>query len=150
MIREENMGIGKSVGAIIIDLDGKYLVQYRLKHPMGLAMPAGHIDKGETPKQAIERELLEETNLKVVSTAVMFQKFVPGDCEKDHAGHDWWVFYVVTEGVPRLMEPAKHKFVKFMSSAKIRDYVKRYKSDPKRYPCDPNWADYIFPALDFL
>lgn len=49
---------------VAVDGDGKVLIQheYRYAHDKVLAsLPAGIIDEGETPLQAAERELLEET-----------------------------------------------------------------------------------------
>ncbi len=144
------MAKGKSVGAIITDPEGRYLVQYRLQHPVGLAMPAGHVDEGESPEKALRRELFEETGLVAVYEKLLFHKFIPGDCAKCHGGHECWAYYVIVTGEPRLMEPEKHKFVKFMALSEIREYAKHHASDPENYPCDPNWFQYILPALDLL
>jgi ADP-ribose pyrophosphatase len=50
--------------AVPILPDGRVLTQWQYKHGAqcySLTFPAGHIDEGETPEQAIRRELLEET-----------------------------------------------------------------------------------------
>src|SRR3954453_14853199 len=68
--RQETYDVGNSVAALLLDdtRDTVLLVrQYRLPahvndHPDGLLLelPAGKIDTGETPEDAIRRELVEE------------------------------------------------------------------------------------------
>ena len=56
--------LGSPVIVIAVDSDGRVLFQheYRYAHDKVLtSVPAGMIDEGETPLQAAERELLEET-----------------------------------------------------------------------------------------
>jgi len=135
--------IGKSVGAIIRDGDGRYLVQYRLKHPVGLAMPAGHINEGESPEAALRREILEETGLRVERAELCFHDSFRTPCAKNHNGHEWWVYNVEVSGTPERKEPTKHEFLKFMSVDEMRPYIER-----RVY--DPAWFEHILPALNQL
>lgn len=142
---------GKSVGAIITDVKGRYLVQYRLKIPVGLALPAGHIEEGESPEEALQRrEVQEELGLRVETMLLCFQGFLNNPCPKDHSGHDWWVYFVTASGTPELKEPTKHKFVKWMNLDEIHEYVNQHKSDPEQYPWDPAWFEHILPALKII
>lgn len=52
----------------------RILVIEQYRHPMGewcLELPAGHIDRDETPEMAAERELLEETGYRVIRGSVV-------------------------------------------------------------------------------
>src|SRR3972149_2683030 len=44
---------------------GKLVLVDRLHEPFGLALPGGHVDPGETPKEAALREFREETGFVV-------------------------------------------------------------------------------------
>lgn len=132
--------LGKCIGAIIKNKNGDYLVQYRLKHPMGLALPAGHIEGSESSELCLEREILEETGLKIVSYKEVLHETFPNRCPKNHENHEWWVYEVLAEGEPVLRELDKHKFLRFMPADEMKQYVEK-----KEY--DPAWFDHIFPAL---
>ena len=52
------------VGIMLLNREGKVFVGKRIDQTVeGWQMPQGGIDKGETPKQAVMRELLEETGI---------------------------------------------------------------------------------------
>lgn len=55
------------VSAAVIQRDGKVLVGQRKKtdrHPLKWEFPGGKVEHGETPQQALIRELQEELNIK--------------------------------------------------------------------------------------
>ena len=58
------------VAAAIRDATGRLLLQERASGE-GWSLPAGAIEPGESPEQAIEREVLEETGLVVAPTKVL-------------------------------------------------------------------------------
>lgn len=52
--------------AAVVDLDGRYLlVEEHAMNRRVLGQPAGHIEAGESPEQAVVRETLEETGCHV-------------------------------------------------------------------------------------
>ncbi len=57
-----------SVGAVIRNEDGALLLQEKERE--GWSLPAGAIEPGESPEDAIRREVLEETGLVVKSTRI--------------------------------------------------------------------------------
>lgn len=58
-----------AVAAVIHDEAGRLLLQE--KHDGSWSLPAGAIEPGEDPETAIEREVLEETGLRCVSSRVL-------------------------------------------------------------------------------
>lgn len=48
---------------VIATLRGKFVLVERQKFPFGLALPGGHVDPGELPRQAAIREFAEETGM---------------------------------------------------------------------------------------
>ncbi|NTF46138.1 NUDIX domain-containing protein [Rhizobium rhizogenes] len=59
-----------SVAAVIHDHTGKLLLQEKASGE-GWSLPAGAIELGETPQDAVIREVKEETGLRVTSTSVL-------------------------------------------------------------------------------
>ena len=64
-IRQEIVEQGNAVAVLAIDDDDVILVN-EFRYPVGhvLEIPAGNVDKGETPLKCAQRELLEETGYK--------------------------------------------------------------------------------------
>lgn len=54
-----------TVGALIFNKEGKLLICKSHKWDNKYVIPGGHIEYGEKIKDALKREILEETNLKV-------------------------------------------------------------------------------------
>ena len=76
----ERMIFGKGVGCVIIK-NGKVLLG---RHNYGkgkglLIIPGGFINEGELPAQAAEREVLEETNVKVKALEIVSMRFTADD-----------------------------------------------------------------------
>jgi len=59
-----------SVAAVISDSEGRLLLQEKAKGE-GWSLPAGAIEPGETPEQAIAREVREETGLTVTAATLL-------------------------------------------------------------------------------
>lgn len=120
-----------SVGAIVKNKRGEYLVLYRLKEPVGLALPAGHIEKKEDIQKALERELFEETGLRAKKLVLRLCRVLKNTCSRGAKKHRWYVFDVLEySGKPKRKEKKKHSFVKFMRPQRIREYLKNSDVDP--------------------
>ncbi|OGF27557.1 hypothetical protein A2303_01715 [Candidatus Falkowbacteria bacterium RIFOXYB2_FULL_47_14] len=90
-----------SVGAVIRK-DGKYLLIDRVREPFGFAGLAGHVDEGETPEEALIRETEEESGLKVVSHALLFEEEVLWNyCGAGVGSHYWYLYSCEVEGKER-------------------------------------------------
>ena len=68
-LNEDKKELKKNAVAVIVDEDNKILLLKRGNKaswmPSKWGLVGGAIDKDETPKQAVEREILEETNLEI-------------------------------------------------------------------------------------
>lgn len=95
---ETGEGMHYSVGALI-ERDGKYLLIDRAIPPYGFAGIAGHIDKGETPEEALKREVREESGLEVKNHDLLFEEELDWNwCSKGVGVHYWYLFECEAEG----------------------------------------------------
>lgn len=85
------MTTGKAVCAFVINDDNQILAVSRKDDPTDFGLPGGKVDPGETAKEAVVRELFEETGLKATQI---------GEClyEDDNTGHYCFTFEVEVEG----------------------------------------------------
>ena len=69
-----------TVGALILNPEGKLFLMRSHKWRDGYVIPGGHIELGERMEQALHREILEETGLKIHDVAwLCTQEFVYDD-----------------------------------------------------------------------
>ena len=132
MAKKKKKGLRcRSVGAIVKNRRGEYLVEYRKEKPKGLAFPAGHIEVGESPDNAAKRELFEETGIRSKHVRRVLKVAILGCCKRGAKKHLWYVYRVEEySGQADTKEKKKHAFVKFMSPKKIREYIKLGDFDP--------------------
>lgn len=94
----EGRAMHYSVGAVI-QKDGKYLLLDRTHVPFGYAGPAGHVDVGEKPLDALHREVKEETGLLVIDSELLFDEEVPENrCGRGVDVHFWYLYTCKVEG----------------------------------------------------
>jgi ADP-ribose pyrophosphatase YjhB (NUDIX family) len=118
-----------SVGAIIYR-DGKLLLVDRLKVPLGLAGPAGHVDVGETPEHALVREVKEETYLDAARYEKVSEEEVDGNmCARGIDVHYWHVYRCETTGEP-IMKPDEAKSIGWYSPEQIKELKEKRKLEP--------------------
>lgn len=86
-----------SVGVIVTDPDGRFLLLHRAKPPVGLAPIAGHVDEHGGPRQAAYSEAWEEAGLDI-GVRLIASAHLPNLCRRpsgsalNRPGHDWWVY----------------------------------------------------------
>lgn len=90
-----------SVGIIVVR-DGHLLVINRKKPPFGIALPAGHVD-AENPspadfESAAERELREETGLRVTRCTLVAEGRMGNPCRRGATWHYWRIYRAETQG----------------------------------------------------
>jgi 8-oxo-dGTP pyrophosphatase MutT (NUDIX family) len=76
----------------------KFLFFERMTYPFGLTIPAGHVDQGEKPAKTAQRELGEETGIKLPGQNFEFiaTDDIQGDqCRRGADTHRWHSFACV-------------------------------------------------------
>ena len=69
-----------TVGALIIDREGKLFLMKSHKWLGKYVVPGGHIELGESLEEALRREVKEETNLQIDEIEFLcFQEFIYDD-----------------------------------------------------------------------
>lgn len=77
----------------------------RRNEPLGWALPGGFVDVGETLEQAVVREVLEETGLKITLGELLGAYSDPA---RDPRGHTVGIVYTATAtGEPQAQDDAK-------------------------------------------
>lgn len=135
-----------SVGMIVQNKKKEYLVLYKKVRPEGLAMPAGHINQWEAHGDAARRELYEETGLIAQDIRQVYSQVIGTHipCSRGVKLHFWAVYQILSyKGTPELREPDKHRFLRFMPVAEIREFV-------ERGDCDPAWSERIWQEAGVL
>jgi nucleoside triphosphatase len=70
-----------TVGALIINTDGKLLLVKTHKWKGKYTIPGGHVELGERLLEALSREIYEETGLEMIEAEYLcFQEFVYDEC----------------------------------------------------------------------
>lgn len=91
-----------SVGVIITNEAGDYLMFERATFPPGIAPVAGHIDTHGTARDAAEAEVCEEVGLTVVSLSEITAGWRSNRCRRlpgpRGVGHQWTIFHAVVTG----------------------------------------------------
>jgi len=140
---DEGRPMHYSVGAVIERDFGdlkKYLLVDRLKMPLGFAGPAGHIDEGETPMEALVREVYEETNTRVWGAGLIYDDDVENVCSRGFRVHYWYLYYCKVEG-EAVHNPEEAKSIGWYSIDEIRQM---YENDL----LEPVWKQW-FERLEF-
>lgn len=74
----------KEIVSLILEENGRFLVEKRKDSKPtssgAIIFPAGHVNKGETRKKALEREILEELGIKIYNPKLIYSANF--DCEE--------------------------------------------------------------------
>lgn len=126
-----------TVGAII-EIDDKHLLLDRAVPPLGYAGIAGHIDEGETPEEALVREVKEESNLDVIDfSLILEEEFDWNWCSRGVKVHYWYLYRVVVSHTD---------FTPDRESKKMGWYSPE---DMKRLAFEPAW-EYAYKLLKII
>lgn len=84
---------------MLVEKDGKILLIERKIFPPGFALPAGHVDDGETYEQAAARELKEEVGLDAKKLTLLIEGRKENKCSReDGTWHYWKIYKVEADG----------------------------------------------------
>ncbi|TFV66332.1 UNVERIFIED_ORG: NUDIX domain-containing protein [Bacillus sp. AZ43] len=113
------------VGGVVLDAAGRLLLIRRGQAPSaGLwSVPGGRVEPGETVERAVEREVLEETGLRVRAGGVVGRVSIPGD----------GVVYDVVDLACTLVDPAAEP----VAGDDATDVVFADPATLARLPCTP-------------
>lgn len=99
---KEGVRLRQAAIALIERADGKILSVWNPQHD-GRGLPGGKVEVGETPIQALQRELCEETTLGIISYTPVYEN--TNTTELDLEPMDVFVFRVTPSGTPIQGEP---------------------------------------------
>lgn len=108
-----------SVGAVIKKGD-KVLLINRRKFPFAYTIPAGHLEKGESPEECIKREVEEETGLVIVNfELISHYEPIYDPCKGGVDYHEWYLFGAAYPGAGLEMD-SEGKEIGFYSPQEIK------------------------------
>ncbi len=113
------------VGAVI-ERDGEYLLIDRAIEPSGHGCISGHINEGESPEEALIREVKEEAGLKVTDYELILERKIKNrGCSRGRIPHYCYIFKCEVNGDIR-KNPEEVKSIRWYS----KEDIKKLKLEP--------------------
>lgn len=129
----------RSVAAIIKNNKEEILMLDRKNFPFGWACPAGHVEEGETPEEALKREVKEETGLDTENFELVVHEFLDwNECKRGVKGHDFFVYEISEWNGEILQNKLESKDLQWKSVEEI-----------KNLKLEPAW-DYFLKKLGII
>ena len=134
----------KSVGIIIKNKDGSFALLERMRFPIGIAPPAGHVDDHGSFEQAAIDEVNEEIGLIITSEnlhpTVIKNRRVNNQCRRVGGDHHEWIVYEVDsfEGMLR-PSPDETKGVEWYTPSDLQQLADRTRAFKAGNVQDADW-----------
>jgi 8-oxo-dGTP pyrophosphatase MutT (NUDIX family) len=84
--------------AALVKKNDKILLINRKNYPYGYCFPCGHLEVGEKPEEAADRELIEETGLIANRKKLAFHGSIYDQCKSGADLHEWFLFEYQSKG----------------------------------------------------
>ncbi|MET0779741.1 MAG: NUDIX domain-containing protein, partial [Candidatus Saccharimonadales bacterium] len=92
----------ESSGVFVRNAKNEFLFFQRDVFPFSLTVPAGHVDKGETPYVAANRELEEEVGLRGKLYHIADEAIAGDSCSRGSDAHVWHAFLLKIHNAPSI------------------------------------------------
>ena len=109
---------------LLVDTAGRLLLQLRDEHapvsPNQWSFPGGHVEPGEDPEAAAQRELLEETSLRLEGPLALFWHGTRPSNHQPGAVSEWFVFCAPTSATPDDLVVGEGLALDFVAPERVR------------------------------
>lgn len=119
-----------SVGVIVRDGQGQILTFLRQLFPFAYTIPSGHINSGEEPLAAAERELFEETGLSNHLDLIASFDLSGDSCRRGSDDHHWHLYACTFSKTPEVVISDEAEKIEWLSVKEIQQ------KDNKTFPLD--------------
>ncbi len=120
VVKKTKDGIKHITAGAMIEKDGKYLLAKRRTFPYRFSFAAGHLEYGETPLNAMKREVLEEVGLVVKKAKLVFHGDIVGNTCRNGAFTHGWYFYKVETTNQQTIINDEFEFINWYSPEEMK------------------------------
>lgn len=133
-----------SVGVIVTDEHGRYLLIERAEYPHAWALPAGHVDDHGNPGKTAREKVSEETGLTVGQLEHVTGGWRPNQCcrlirQGRTPGHHWTVYRVTVTGEPA-PSADKTRATRWVTGAELQALADRTAAYARGKVTETEWA----------
>ncbi|WP_431729778.1 NUDIX domain-containing protein [Verrucosispora sp. TAA-831] len=135
-------------GVILVDPEGRLLLQLRDGNtrvdPHRWCLPGGNVDPGEDPLTAANRELLEETGLKVEELRLFWQGIAPSAKFPGAVG-EFSIFYAPTDAGDEDVVCGEGAAMRFVDGTDVRalEFGRAYGEIVPRFLDSPQYRELV-------
>ena len=117
-IKNNQYGQMRGVGGVILDIDGRWLIQHHIKHNK-LSLPGGKIEGDETVVGGLCREMMEELDIEVLECSecgIISKRY-----DSIHEQHAISIYLIESySGLIKNVEPNKHSGMEWLFPSYLR------------------------------